>query len=103
MLPRRSKVGREAGAWYERGQLSPGEPTWVLLACAVDLGHHQRIRLPQADGEFVAECHVARVAVGLEDQHQACVVQLTSRRECCPDLGRVMAIVVVPRRALPRA
>src|SRR5215471_17915187 len=101
MLSGGSKVRREAGAWHECGQLSPAETTWVLLACAVDLGHYHLIGLPQADGEVVTQRRVARVAVGLEDQHQASVVQLTSRRKCCPDLGRVMAVVVVDRCALP--
>ena len=60
----------------------------------VDLRQHEHGRRRGRRGELVEEVARARVAVRLEDDHDAARVELARGRERRADLGRVVAVVV---------
>src|SRR6266566_3918892 len=70
----------------------------VLLTRAVNVEHKDPVGADERTREVVHQRVEPRVAVRLEDDHEATVPQLASRLDRGPHLGRMMCVVVVDRR-----
>src|SRR5258706_1890852 len=85
------------------GQSLAGDAGNRRLARGVDVGKHNDIGLIESAAEFVPQALCAGIAMRLEEHQQPVEFAVGRGLQCCPNFGRIMAVVLVNRDVVDHA